>query len=391
MDSKQLSIGEKWAADLRSYEKGARVKTTVPQCEGCAHFIKGNALHCRKFSSDTKPRDVMFARKECSEFHSSTPLQIDISNEAQSRLFGGVFGFCVGDMLGVPVEFSSRQERMSDPARELRAYGTYHQPFGTWSDDTSLMLCLMDAMCEEDLLNQLSRNMLAFYKNGMFTPNGVVFDIGNSTAQALQKMAAGVSPVKCGGSSTMDNGNGSLMRILPLAFARTKWDDHTFIRMVEDVSSFTHAHPRSKLACIFYTYLASELYAGVERFRALDNTIRFITDNCKRTYASELASYSYVLDKSFLAAESENIRSSGYVIHTLEALLWSFYRTNSFRDAVLTAVNLGGDTDTIAALAGGLAGIWYGYSAIPSNWVENILKKQAIADLSDKFRESVTK
>ena len=389
MDDKKLSLHEKWAADIQSYQKGAHVKTAVPQCEKCAHFIKGNALHCQKYVSLRKPKEVMFAHRECPEFSSNDILHIKITSIAQSRLFGGIFGFCVGDMLGVPVEFSTRQQRNEDSVNELRAYGTYHQPFGAWSDDTSLMLCLMDAMIENNSLDRLSKNMIGFYQKGMFTPNGVVFDIGNSTAGAIQRMIDGVHPTRCGGVTNMDNGNGSLMRILPLAFACHIFKDCEFIKLIEDVSSLTHAHPRSKLACIIYVHFASQLFAGMGKSEALDDSIRFVNEYCKPAYASEFRSYASVLNKKVTELDRESIPSSGYVVDTLEAVFWSFLNTTSYREAVLTAVNLGGDTDTIAALVGGLAGIYYGFSSIPSNWVQNIIKKHEIAELTTQFWQSI--
>jgi len=389
MKNNYLSIGEKWAADLRAYEKGARVRTAVSQCEECMHFIKGNALHCHKFSADRKPREVMFAQKECPEFATIEPLYVHITSDKHAKMFGGIFGFCVGDMLGVPVEFSTRQQRNGDSVNELRAYGTYHQPFGAWSDDTSLMLCLMDAMIENNLLDRLSKNMIGFYQKGMFTPNGVVFDIGNSTAEAIQRMIAGVHPTRCGGVTSMDNGNGSLMRILPLAFVRPIYKDCEFIKLIEDVSSLTHAHPRSKLACIIYVHFASQLFAGMGKSEALDDSIRFVNEYCKPAYASEFRSYASVLNKKVTELDRESIPSSGYVVDTLEAVFWSFLNTTSYREAVLTAVNLGGDTDTIAALVGGLAGIYYGFSSIPSNWVQNIIKKHEIAELTTQFWQSI--
>lgn len=390
MNNKPLSIGEKWAADLRAYERGARVRTAVPQCEGCIHFVKGNALHCRKFSVDDKPRDVIFAQKECPEFSSCRPLHIPVADKTQERLFGGIFGFCVGDMLGVPVEFSTRQQRSEDPVSELRAYGTYHQPFGAWSDDTSLMLCLMDAMMGDSLLEQLRDNMIRFYRDGVFTPNGTVFDIGNSTALAIQRMMSGVPPTKCGGTAGMDNGNGSLMRILPLAFAHNMAEGRELIRLIEDVSALTHGHPRSKLACIIYVCFASQLFAGVDKHDALNRTIQFIHDYCKSDYASELRNYAPVLRGKIITASREDIASSGYVIDTLEAVLWTFFNTASYREAVLTAVNLGGDTDTIAALVGGLAGIYYGLSSIPSNWVQSIIRKEEIFELTSQLQQITT-
>ena len=192
MDNKKLTLHDKWSKDADSYEKGAKIKTSYPQCESCIHYIKGDALKCKKYTSELKPKGVLFAHTECIYYDSSEPLKVEVYSEKQNRFLGGIFGFCVGDMLGVPVEFSSRQERDADPVKELRAYGTYHQPFGSWSDDSSLMLCLMDALMSDDVLEQLKNNMIAYYKEGLFTPRGQMFDIGNSTRYAIENMERGM-------------------------------------------------------------------------------------------------------------------------------------------------------------------------------------------------------
>ena len=142
-ESRQLSLVERWKLDIKAHKEGGNLKKSSPQCELCKYFIKGDALHCEIYKNEKKPKYVMFCYKECPSFTSSDLLEINIIDNESDRLYGGIFGFCVGDMLGVPVEFSSRQERKNDEIKELRAYGTYNQPFGTWSDDTSLMLCLI--------------------------------------------------------------------------------------------------------------------------------------------------------------------------------------------------------------------------------------------------------
>lgn len=390
MNNKKLTLHDKWSKDADSYKKGAKIKTSYPQCESCIHYIKGNALNCEKYTNERKPKGVLFAHTECDYFDSAEPLKVQITSEKQNRFFGGIFGFCVGDMLGVPVEFSSRQERDADPVKELRAYGTYHQPFGSWSDDSSLMFCLMDALMCEDVLEQLKRNMIAYYKSGLFTPRGQMFDIGNSTRYAIANMERGIPAVECGGTAQQDNGNGSLMRVLPLAYLRGKEKDEEFVRLIENVSSLTHRHKRSRLACIIYVIFASQLYNGFGKEDALDYALAFVHKYCEKEYREELPYYKNVFNKGIIKANRNRISSTGYVVDTLEAVIWSFFNTGSYEEAVLTAVNLGGDTDTIAALVGGLTGIYYGYQSIPDNWIQNILKKKEISDLVSEYCRFVT-
>ena len=135
---RQIPLIERWESDIKAYEKNVEVKTASPQCTKCKNVIKADALHCCIYKDEQKPEYVLFCEKECSSFESIDNLQIENLSDEESKLYGGILGFCIGDMLGVPVEFSTRKERLIDEVKELRAYGTYHQPFGTWSDDETL-------------------------------------------------------------------------------------------------------------------------------------------------------------------------------------------------------------------------------------------------------------
>lgn len=140
------SLMERWKADVQSYKNGAKILVAIPQCETCTNYIKGNALHCGYYNSEQKPKYVLFPEKECTAYDNNNPIALKMQNDRENKVYGGLFGFCIGDALGVPAEFSTREEREKDPINEMRAYGTHHQPFGTWSDDTSLTLCLIDAI-----------------------------------------------------------------------------------------------------------------------------------------------------------------------------------------------------------------------------------------------------
>lgn len=328
---------------------------------------------------------------------------IQAGNIWEFRVYCGLFGFCVGDALGVPVEFSSREERKNDPVREMRAYGTHLQPIGTWSDDTSLMLCLIDAINRGYSIQKTADNFMDFYRNGAFTPHGEVFDIGMSTRDAIEKMCDGELPVKCGGASEMDNGNGSLMRVLPLAFYGRKMKGEQFISLVEDVSSLTHRHKCSMFACIFYVKFASRLaddgWTG-EKETALDETIAFMREYYSESYEAEWNYFDRILSKKILELPEDEIRSTGYVVDTLEAALWAFFHGRSYKEVVLKAVNLGGDTDTIAAVAGGLAGIYHNKGwhdsardinrkdcmrGIPEEWLQSLAKKEELNEMFHRF------
>lgn len=382
---KTNSIFARWETDVQSYRNGAKVLVSSPQCETCINYIKGNAFHCKYYDSETKPKYVLFCYKECPAYDNNNPIDLKVQSDGEDKIYGGLFGFCIGDVLGVPVEFSTREERKKDPVKEMRAYGTYHQPFGTWSDDTSLTICLIDAINRGYSIKGVAGNFANFYKKGYFTPHGEIFDIGNATRDSIIKICAGENPIDCGGRTEGDNGNGSLMRILPLAFYGRKLSEHELIKLTEDVSSLTHGHKRSKLACIFYVEFAIQIILGCEKEEALDRTIAIIENNCANIYRDEFSNFGRILSKEIVNVDEDEIKSTGYVIDTLEAVLWTFFHTDGYRDAILKAINLGGDTDTIAAIVGGIAGIYYGLNNIPNEWLQSIAKKEELHKMFKQF------
>ena len=383
--NKMNSIIERWKADVESYRNGALVEICVPQCETCINYIEGNALYCKYYDKERKPKYVLFPEKECYVYESNQPIDIQIADDRENKVYGGLFGFCIGDILGVPVEFSTRQERKEDPIKEMRAYGTYHQPFGTWSDDTSLTICLIDAINNGYSIKKVAENFVKFYQGESFTPYGTVFDIGNSTRDAIIKIISGKSPTDCGGKLETDNGNGSLMRVLPIAFYGQNLKEYELINMVEKVSSLTHNHNRSKLACIFYVEFTIQIILGYKKEEALERTIKFIYNNCQEKYLNEFRYFERILNKTIINAAENEINSTGYVVDTLEAVIWTFFSTDEYQKAILKAINLGGDTDTIAAIVGGIAGIYYGFNAIPNRWIQNIARKEELYDMFKKF------
>lgn len=384
-NNKTNSLIERWEVDVQSYKNGAKTLASVPQCETCVNYIKGNALHCKCYDSERKPKYVLFPQKECPAYYNNNPIDLKVQSDGENKIYGGLFGFCVGDALGVPVEFSTREERKKDPINEMRAYGTYHQPFGTWSDDTSLTICLIDAINRGYSIKRVAENFANFYKKGYFTPYGEIFDIGNSTRESITKICAGRNPIDCGGRTEADNGNGSLMRILPIAFYGIKLSEQELIKLTEEVSSLTHGHKRSKLACIFYVEFAIQIILGYEKREVLDRTIAFIENNCANIYRDELSNFRRILSKEIVNVVENEIKSTGYVIDTLEAVLWIFFHTDGYREAILKAINLGGDTDTIAAIVGGIAGIYYGLNNIPNEWLQSIAKKEELYKMFEQF------
>ena len=294
----------------------------------------------------------------------------------------GIIGFVVGDALGVPVEFYSRNELKNKPITGMEGYGTYNMPPGTWSDDTSMTIATMTSILNKKNIDydDLMEEFCEWMFNGKYTQYNDTFDFGVTTSTALNKFKKGTPPLECGGKTERYNGNGSLMRILPLAYF-TKYD----YKRIEEISSLTHAHERSKISCVLYIEIARSM---LKNDLTIEEHIINSTEKIKEYYkdSPELHHFKRIIDNNYIGG----ILSTGYVINTLESVIYCLENTNNYKDAVLKAVNLGGDTDTIAAICGGLAGIYYGFESIPKNWIEQIPKINEIIKLCedyDKFCE----
>ncbi|WP_293788854.1 ADP-ribosylglycohydrolase family protein [uncultured Pedobacter sp.] len=303
-------------------------------------------------------------------------------------IHSAMFGLVVGDALGVPVEFKSRGYLKRNPVTDMMGYGTHHQPAGTWSDDSSLALCLAESLCRGYNLDDISQKFLQWYNAEIWTPHGKVFDIGIATSEAITLIKPGTDPVLCGGASEMDNGNGSLMRILPLLFyLQDKNDLNVVFKCVKEVSSITHAHFRSIFACFIYIVYGLELLKGSDKTEAYARMQLKIRDfiAAHDFEQKEINLFKRVLVGDISNVGENDIYSSGYVLHSLEASLWCVLNTGCYEDAVLKAVNLGDDTDTTGAITGGMAGLIYGFESIPESWLNSIVKKAEIEKLCEKM------
>lgn len=305
----------------------------------------------------------------------------------------GVMGLCVADALGVPVEFEDRDSLSKNPVVDMRAYGTYNQPQGTWSDDSSMTLCLVDSLSKGLDYNNVMVKFLNWINDGEYSPHGEVFDIGVGTRKALFRFQEGITPLECGGKSEWDNGNGSLMRILPILFYLKSvygtdfLDNDESFEIIHNVSALTHGHERSLMCCGIYISVALMLLDEMDVKTAVELGIYKAMEYYRRQddFRTELRHFVNLEKKDFINFPVEKIKSSGYVIDTLEAAIWCLLNTNDYKTCVLKAVNLGNDTDTVAAIAGGLAGLKYGNENIPKDWVEVIVNRKYIEDLCNKL------
>ncbi|MGB3005830.1 MAG: ADP-ribosylglycohydrolase family protein [Chitinophagaceae bacterium] len=300
-----------------------------------------------------------------------------------------LFGVAVGDALGVPVEFKSRQTIAQNPVTDMTGFGTYNLPAGTFSDDSSLAFCLAEALTEEFSLQKIGDNFVGWLNDNFWTPRGNVFDVGIATSQAIRRLQKGCSPELAGGINISDNGNGSLMRILPLLVYTKDKQLVDRYQITKQVSSITHGHIRSVIACFYYLEFARQLLSGINKFQVYKNLQTEISDhlNSQSINANEIKLFDRLLKGNIYDLTDKEIFSSGYVLHTLEASIWCLLTTDNYKIATLKAVNLGEDTDTTGAVTGGLAGLLYGFDTIPKSWLQQIARKGDIEDLADRLRD----
>lgn len=300
-----------------------------------------------------------------------------------------LIGSAVGDALGVPVEFKSRQYLQQNPVTDMMGYGTYNMPPGTFSDDSSMMFCLAESLCNGYNVNDIAEKFQMWMHEGYWTADGEVFDVGISTRKAINRLRVVKNPTEAGSTAESDNGNGSLMRILPLAVFTKDLSIDERCEIVKEVSSITHAHNRSVLACIYYIEFALNVLDSENLEEAYLNTNfwlkLFLEEN--EIYKNEFPYFERILNGKLIDLKEDEIKSTGYVMDSLEASIWCLLHTSSYKDCVLKAVNLGHDTDTIACIAGGIAGIYYDAETIPTNWIEQLARVDDILHLAEQLEE----
>lgn len=311
----------------------------------------------------------------------------------RKQIQDGILGLAVGDALGVPVEFLPRGKLSWSPVVGMRAYGTHNQPAGTWSDDTSMTLCTLKSLTKgvdyDDIMNRFCR----WVDDGYMTAYGKLFDIGRTTLYALRLYSSGTPALQCGGNDIRDNGNGSLMRILPAIFylrrgyGPTCMDNPEAFELIHNLSRLTHGHAISQIACGLYCCIANDLMNGATLQDAIDSAALVLKNwyGLREEFVPWISEFDFLNAETLAALPEEAIKSSGYVVDTLQAALWCLITTRSYPDCMLKAVNLGSDTDTVAAVAGGLAGILYGAESIPEDWLHVLAKKEEIIRLCENF------
>jgi len=289
------------------------------------------------------------------------------------RYTGTMFGLAVGDAIGTTLEF--RKRGSYTPITDMVGGGPFYLEPGEWTDDTSTALCLAQSLIEcrgFDAKDQMDK-YVQWYKTGYMSSNGTCFDIGDQTRKVLDEYiktgdeinSAFVQSARLKDGS-LSSGNGSLMRIAPIALKYIS-DTKSALKYAAQSSVTTHASIECVDCCVIFTELLLLALSGIEK--------QFIVEYPRLKLVGA--------DK--INADIDSIESSGYVKHSLAAAVWCFNQTDNFKDAVLLAANLGDDADTTAAITGQLAGAYYGYYGIPSEWLMKIARFETISKIACKL------
>ena len=302
-----------------------------------------------------------------------------------------MLGGAVADAVGVPAEFKSRRYLSENPITDMVGYGTHKKPRGTFSDDTSMSLATLDSLTLGLDYDDMMERFGAWWYKGEYTSDGDTFDIGVTTSTAIDnyffyKKAA----LECGLNDESANGNGSLMRIHPAVIYCLAHgiSAEGSVEIIKNVSRLTHAHERSLVGCVIYYFILKELIQNPEKasvMRGIEASFDFVKDSPEMIY------YMRLFSGEIVSAGEDEIKSSGYIVDTLEAAIWAVMTTNDYKSSVIRAVNLGEDTDTVAAVAGTLSAALYGASGIPEDWLGALIGRDYIEGLCDKAYDAFTK
>lgn len=286
------------------------------------------------------------------------------------RFAGVMLGLACGDAIGATTAFLERDS--FEPVTGMSGGGAYELEPGQWTDDTSMAMCLAESLVAResfDALDQMSR-YLGWYRHGYWSARPHCFDIGQTTEYALRRCEASRSPW-CGPTHSITAGNGSVMRLGPVVLRYFPNEDEV-LHYAGESSRTTHGAPLAIEGCRLLAYVLLRLLRGCPNDSCLEGSSRFVVAPRLRRIA----------DGAFRRKPRSRIRSSGFVVHTLEAALWCLHRTDTLEEAILLAANLGDDADTVAAVTGQLAGAHYGAGKIPQCWLDLLYRRNDIETLA---------
>lgn len=301
----------------------------------------------------------------------------------KDRIRGGLLGMLVGDALGVPYEFTRAEDLpprhaidMTPPGGFRRSHGAV--PVGTWSDDGAQALCLLASLLEHGRFEagDFARRLLRWFDEGYMAVDAKVFDVGVQTKAAFRALYAGTPPLEAGPREERNNGNGSLMRVLPLALWHTGTDE-ALVRDAYAQSQVTHGHARSRVSCALYC-----LWARAILSEAVDPWTSAVTS--MRALVAPGSEEADALENHIRPDEPSVGRGSGYVVDTLRSARMVL-AADAYEDVVRHAVSLGDDTDTTACVAGGIAGLRAGVAAIPQRWLTALRGREMVDPLLERL------
>ena len=305
----------------------------------------------------------------------------------KNKFKGGIFGLLIGDALGVPYEFCKPEEISNIDKIEYEPpegfEKSYDVPSGTWSDDGAQALCLLESLITKKLFDiyDFAERLRKWADEGLWAVDNIVFDIGSQTRSALLSYERGESPLKSGLIYPNGKGNGALMRVLPLAL----WHKGTDKELVKDAHKqclITHGHICNQVCCAFYCLVVRELLYNNSFFQsAYENALAKI-----RTIYSDTPEYKQELELNIFSHDIIEGKGTGYVVDCLKSAFMVINQSNSYEEVVKKAISLGNDTDTTAAVAGGLAGVIYGYKNIPTRWINGLRNKEAVEILLESYK-----
>lgn len=298
-----------------------------------------------------------------------------MTNDRRDRAVGSLLGLAVGDALGTTLEFAWRDRQ--PPLTDMIGGGPFCLQAGEWTDDTSMALCLAESLLADPRLDEadLMRRFLRWWEEGHNSVTGTCFDIGNTTSEALYRFRLDGNP-RAGRTEPETAGNGSLMRLAP-AVIRHHRDPVLAAHVARRQSATTHAAAEAVDACECFAGFLLDAIGGAGKHDVL----------APRGYAGELAIAAIAAGR-YRELEREQVSSSGYVVHTLEAALWCVHHSSGFREAVLLAANLGRDADTVAAVTGQLAGALWGAKGIPPAWIAMLAWEPRIRSLAEQLYDA---
>lgn len=296
----------------------------------------------------------------------------------QQRVEGAIYGHLAGDALGVPYEF----RRPEDLPLEISwaGGGSHGQPAGTYSDDGALMLCTMASLLDMDGFdpNDMGRRFVAWFDEGYMAAGGKVFDYGRATMAAISGLRTGLDAMCTGQGGEYDNGNGSLMRMVPVSLWTSTYPLEQQVSISHDCSRITHAHVRSQVCCALYSLLMRHVLSGSRPETGWEAAVASLG----RLYSRSERWPDACSRELELVVDYRDASGSGYVVDSLRSSLMCLFGGDDYQSVVRAAVRLGRDTDTTACIAGGLAGAMFGLGSIPRDWRDGLR-------LDDRQREMI--